>query len=169
MNTLLPTSTPVPAPASPAAPVIPPPHSPSPTVPVPTPSPRTWLRRIETGGQIIEACPAYCTDSHRNDLVGALDDLQHGADFEGTDLEVFDAEDGTCAWPLLSGRISVDPYSEDARRRVPHISLDVFRDEVMEALTPDEFAAVIAQVRAHCDRLEAGVLPELVRARAEYR
>ncbi|MFB6977723.1 DUF6907 domain-containing protein [Streptomyces scopuliridis] len=155
MSTLAPASTPVPAPASPAQP--------------PPPSPRTWLRRIDGGGQIIEACPAYCTDSHRNDQDSALDDLQHGADFEGTDLAVFDAEDGTCAWPLLSGRISVDPYSEDARRRVPHINLMVFQDEVMEALTPDEFAAVIAQVRAHCDRLEAEVLGELVRAPAEYR
>ncbi|MFE7566879.1 DUF6907 domain-containing protein [Streptomyces sp. NPDC057539] len=162
-------SSPVPAPASPAAPVIPPPHSPAATAPSPSPGPRTWLRRIETGGQIVETCPPWCTDPHRNDAVGALDDLQHGSDFEGTDLEVFDAEDGTCAWPLLSGRISVDPYSEDARRRVPHISLDVFKDEVMEALTPKEFAAVIARVRAHCDRLEAEVLTELVRARAEYR
>ncbi|MFE9886841.1 DUF6907 domain-containing protein [Streptomyces scopuliridis] len=154
MSTLLPTSSPVPAPASPTA---------------SSPSPRTWLRKISSGGQIVETCPSFCTDSHHNDDVGALDDLQHGAEFEGTEMEVFDAEDGTCAWPLLSGRISVDPYSEDARRRVPHISLDVFRDEMMEALSPDEFAAVIAQVRAQCDRLEAGVLAQLAKVRAEYR
>ncbi|MFE2497129.1 DUF6907 domain-containing protein [Streptomyces scopuliridis] len=137
--------------------------------PTPPSPPRTWLRRIVSGGQIVETCAPWCTDSHRNDDVGALDDLQHGVEFDGTVLEVFDTEDGTCAWPLLSGRISVDPYCEDARRRVPHISLDVFKDEMMEALSPEEFAAVIAQVRAHCDRLEAEVLAQLVKVRAEYR
>ncbi len=38
----------------------------------------------------------------------------------------------------------------------------------MECLDPQEFDAVIAQVRAHCERLDE-VHPQLVMARAEYR
>ncbi|MGY3061574.1 hypothetical protein ACVWZD_005872 [Streptomyces sp. TE3672] len=38
----------------------------------------------------------------------------------------------------------------------------------MECLDPQEFDAVIAQVRAHCERLDE-VHTQLVMARAEYR
>ncbi|SFT31847.1 hypothetical protein [Streptomyces sp. ok210] len=128
----------------------------------------TWLRRIHSGGQIVETCPDWCTDTHRNDESGYLDDLQHGAQFDGLELAVFDAEHGTMPMPVLAGRINVDPYSSDSRRCVPHIHLEPFQGEVMECLTPNEFAAAIAQVRAHCDRLEA-VHAQLMKARAEYR
>jgi hypothetical protein len=131
-------------------------------------APRTWLRRIHSGGQIVETCPDWCTDTHRNDGSGCLDDLVHGAAFDGPELAVFDAVHGSLPTPILVGRINVDPYSSDPRRNVPHIHLEPFQDEVMECLTPDEFAAVIAQVRAHCDRLDE-VHAQLVKARAEYR
>jgi hypothetical protein len=126
------------------------------------------LRRIQTGGQIVETCPTWCTDSHQNDGHGHLDDLAHGAAFDGTKLRVFDAEHGALPMPVLAGRINVDPYSSDARRNVPHIHLEPFQDEVMECLTPDQFAAVIAQIRAHCDWLDE-VHAQLLQARAEYR
>ncbi|MCX4786495.1 hypothetical protein OG369_09955 [Streptomyces sp. NBC_01221] len=134
----------------------------------PSTSHRTWLRHINSGDQIVETCPAWCTDSHRSDDSGFLDDLSHGARFDGPELHVFDAEHGTLPLPVLAGRINVDPYSEDPRRHVPHIHLEPFQDEVMECLDPQEFAAVIAQVRAHCDRLDE-VHAQLVKARAEYR
>ncbi|MGQ7747044.1 DUF6907 domain-containing protein [Streptomyces sp. WC2508] len=69
---------------------------------------------------------------------------------------------------VLAGRINVDPYLKDPRRNVPHIHLEPFQDEVMECLDPQEFDAVIAQVRAHCERLDE-VHTQLVMARAEYR
>ncbi|MFE7424265.1 DUF6907 domain-containing protein [Streptomyces sp. NPDC057545] len=128
---------------------------------------RTWLRKIWTGGQIMERCPSFCTDNHRNDDIGALDDLQHGVEFDGPELAVFDVEDGTGKWPVLAGRINMDPHNEDMKRRVPHVNLSIFKDEVMECLSPDEFAAVIAKVRAYCDGLEK-VHAQLVQARAEY-
>ncbi|MFI5769615.1 DUF6907 domain-containing protein [Streptomyces sp. NPDC051658] len=134
----------------------------------PSAVPRTWLRHINSGGQIVETCPAWCTDSHRSDGSGFLDDLSHGAHFNGPQVAVFDAEHGSLPMPVLAGRINVDPYSSDPRRSVPHIHLEPFQDEVMECLDPDEFAAVIAQVRAHCDRLNK-VHAQLVKARAEYR
>ncbi|MEU5417918.1 hypothetical protein [Streptomyces sp. NPDC020667] len=81
-------------------------------------------------------------------------------------LPVWDAEHGTLAMPVLSARISVHPYSETSTWRIPHVTLEPWQDEVMECLDPAEFAAVIAQVRAHCDRLD-GVLARLVAARAE--
>ncbi|MFC9759015.1 DUF6907 domain-containing protein [Streptomyces sp. NPDC056921] len=127
---------------------------------------RTWLRKILTGGQIMETCPSFCRDNHQSDDIGALDDLQHGAEFEGPELAVFGVENGTAEWPVLAGRINVDPYNEDSKRRVPHVNLNVFKDEVMECLSPDELAAVIATVRAHCDGLEK-VHAQLVQARAE--
>jgi hypothetical protein len=133
----------------------------------PDAQPRTWLRRIFTGGQIIESCPDWCTDSHFNDDSGNLDDLNHGACFDGPQLAVFDAKEGHLPMPVLAGRINVDPYSEDPRRNTPHIHLEPFQDEVMECLTPEEFAAVIAQVRAHCDRLDE-VHAQLVQIRAAH-
>lgn len=129
---------------------------------------RSWLRRIWSGGQSVETCPAWCTDRHANDHHGNLDDLQHGSRFDGPLLPVFDAEQGTAPVPILAGRINVDPYSSDPRRNVPHVHLEPFADEVMECLAPDEFAAVIDQVQAHCDQLRA-VHALLVRVRAEYR
>ncbi|MFJ1699449.1 DUF6907 domain-containing protein [Streptomyces sp. NPDC088252] len=153
MATLLPEPTPAPS-------QLP---SKSPSVPH-----RTWLRRIHSGGQVVETCPAWCTDSHRNDDSGFLEDLSHGTRFDGPGLAVFDAGHGTLSMPVLAGRINVDPYSDDPRRSVPHIHLEPFQDEVMECLTPDEFAEVITQVRAHCDRLDE-VHAQLVKARAEYR
>ncbi|MCX4863484.1 MULTISPECIES: hypothetical protein [unclassified Streptomyces] len=133
----------------------------------PPSGPRTWPRHINSGGQIVETCPAWCTDSHRSDDSGFLDDLSHGARFDGPELAVFDAEHGALPMPVLAGRINMDPYSEDPARSVPHIHLEPFQDEVMECLDPEEFAAVIAQVRAHCDRLDE-VHAQLVKARAEY-
>lgn len=128
---------------------------------------RTWPRKIWTGGQIVEMCPSFCTDNHQNDDIGALDDLQHGVEFDGPKLAVLNVEGGTAEWPVLAGRINVDPYNEDAKRRVPHVNLSVFMDEVMECLSPAEFAAVIAKVRTHCDGLEK-VHAQLLRARSEY-
>jgi hypothetical protein len=40
-------------------------------------------------------------------------------------------------------------------------------EKVMDELGPEEFATVIAQIRAHADALE-GVLAQLVQARAEH-
>ncbi|MEU2674183.1 hypothetical protein ABZ622_36040, partial [Streptomyces sp. NPDC007164] len=104
----------------------------APAVPAPTSeqapptSPRTWLRRIQTGGQIVETCPEWCTDSHRNDARGHLDDLSHGSAFDGPALSVFDATHGALPVPILAGRINVDPYSSDPRRNVPHLTLEPF-------------------------------------------
>ncbi|MFJ7999003.1 DUF6907 domain-containing protein [Streptomyces sp. NPDC096310] len=167
MSTLLPEPTPVPTPATipsqPSAPLSPaaPPCSPA------APLPRTWLRRIASGGQIVESCPPVCTDRHEADLVGALDDLQHGMHFDGVNVEVYDSYYGTADWPLLSGRINIDPYSEDARRRVPHVDLHVFVDQIAETLDLDGLAAVIASVRAQCDVLD-GVHAQLAQAVGEH-
>jgi hypothetical protein len=141
--------------------------SPAPTEAASDAGPRTWLRRIVSGGQIVESCPSWCTDSHATDGRGCLEDLSHGSYFAGPELPVFDAEDGTLAVPVFAGRINVDPYSSDPKRNTPHLHLEPFPDEVMECLTPTEFAAVIARVRAHCDRMDE-VLAELVRARSEH-
>lgn len=139
----------------------------APTAPSQFPAARTWVRRIHGGGQRVETCPEWCTDSHRNDTSGHLDDLQHGAHFDGPMLPVFDAGLGTVPMPILAGRLSVDPYSSDPRRNRPHVHLEPYADEVMECLTPDELAAIIGQLRAHCDRLDE-VHAQLVKVQAGY-
>lgn len=135
--------------------------------PIPSPASHSWVRHIRGGGQIVEACEKWCTDSHADDLSGDLDDLQHGADFEGVPVEVPDALFGSLGMPVLAGRLNVSPYSEFPERRVPHVLLVPWEDAVTEALSPDEFAAVIAKLRAHCDALDA-VHARLVTAVAEH-
>ncbi|MFF1843079.1 DUF6907 domain-containing protein [Streptomyces sp. NPDC058217] len=161
MTTLLPEPAPVPAQAAPSLASTPPAAGPS-------SARRSWLRKLRGGGQIVESCPDWCTDNHRGDASGALIDLSHGSNFPGTPMAVFDAALGTVAMPLLASRINVDPYSDQPERRVPHVVLEPFQDEVMECLSPDEFAAVIAQVRERCDFLMGKVHAQLVKARAEY-
>ncbi|MGW7001378.1 DUF6907 domain-containing protein [Streptomyces sp. NPDC054933] len=138
-----------------------------PTAPAPSAQPRSWLRKIVGGGQIIETCPGWCEDHHVNDDSGALDDLCHTSEAVSVRMPVHLAGSGLANWPILAARINVDPYSDDPARRVPHVNFEPAPDDVMESLDPDEFAAAIAQVRAHCDRLD-GVHARLVAARAEY-
>lgn len=129
----------------------------------PSPRPRTWLREIITGGQTIETCGSFCTATHAADRVGMLDDLVHAADEVALVLPGCDESSA-----ILSARVQVDPYDTDPRRNVPHILFESARDEVLGALSPEEFVAVIGQVRAHLDLLEQTVLAQLVAARAEY-
>jgi hypothetical protein len=128
-----------------------------------TPRPRTWLREIITGGQTIETCSAWCAVSHDADRVGMLDDLVHAADEHSLVLPGFDESSA-----ILSARVQVDPYDTDPRRNVPHVLFEPARDDVMGGLSPEEFVAVIGQVRAHLDLLEQTVLAQLVQARAEH-
>lgn len=124
-------------------------------------APKTWVRNIGTIGRLVETCPTetngttWCQDNHNNDQrSAALDELQHGFYFSGPELPVFDATDGTALVPVLAGRIQIDPYSRELRRRRPHLNFEPFQDEVMECLTPDDFAQIIATIRAHCDQLD---------------
>lgn len=116
----------------------------------------------------MEMCPAWCSDSHHNDADGRLDDLRHGVCLDGTLLPLFDADLGAVAMPLLAARLNVDPYSENPNRRVPHVVLELWQGRVMECLSPDDFAAVIRQVRVQCDRLEE-IHRRLAAAQADYR
>jgi hypothetical protein len=149
---------------------IPAPATPPPAVPS---RPRTWLRRIVGGGQIIETCPTFrdgatwCANHHANDDEGNIDDLSHGTEYVSTAMTMHVAGSGVADWPILAARINVDPYSENPKRNIPHITFEPSVDDVVECLTPDEFGAAIAQIRAHCDRLEE-VRALAVLARAEY-
>jgi hypothetical protein len=128
--------------------------------------PRTWLRHITGGGQIVETCPSWCTDSHRTDTHGALDDLQHGRSIQGVSLPAFDWAKGTVGVQVLPVRLAVDPYSAEPERAVPHILVEVAADEYSLPLSPAEFAAMLGSVRAHLDWLQDAVLGQLVAARA---
>lgn len=132
-------------------------------------APGTFAMRNWAGGLHIETCPKWCTDSHANDIeVGQhIEDVHHGMAYVDMLLPVFDAEEGTVAMPVLSARLNVDPYDSNPARNVPHITFEPWQDEVMECLTPDEFGAVIAKIREHCDRLDE-VHTQLVQARADW-
>lgn len=136
-----------------------------------TDRPRTWLREIIPSGQIVETCPAWCVSSHRSDARGMLDDLVHVGDGVELVVDTFDHwQDGTpvsLPSPSLRADVRIDPYSPNPKRNLPFVSFEPWQDEVMDELGPEEFAAVIAQIRAHADRLD-GVLAQLVAARAEH-
>lgn len=136
--------------------------------PVPaTRSPRRWIRRIFGGGQIVETCPAWCNHSHQFEDDTILDDLNHCGTEISVKLPVYDEKLGAVAMPTLVASIQVDPYSEDPERSIPFISFWPFEGEDTGPLDPDGFADVIAQVRAHCDRLER-LHTQVVQARAEW-
>lgn len=156
-----------PAASSPVSPATVPPQCPAESAPVPVRG--SFTVPLITGGVFTESCPSGCTRDHALDARGAfLEDLYHQfGEPVSTTVPVFDAGDGTAPMPILAAHIQVDPYSSEARLRVPHVVLEPAPDDVMECLDPVELGAVIAQVRAHCDRLD-GVLARLVAARAEY-
>ncbi|MFI0914343.1 DUF6907 domain-containing protein [Streptomyces abikoensis] len=157
-----------PAPVAVSAATVPPESAVEPALaPSPAGPERRWSRRIWRGGQVMESCPSWCASTHSNDQDGDLDDLVHASTEVTMHLPVFDADEGVLAMPVLAAGVRVEPYSEDPARRLPHVLVEPWQDEVMEALGPEELAAVIARVRAHCDRLD-GVLARLVAARVAF-
>lgn len=122
-----------------------------------TTRPRTWLREIVTGGQILETCEEWCESDHGHDVRSNLDDLAHSSGETFVELSV----------EALIAQIRVDPYSTNPRRRVPYATFEAVDGEMLDELGPEELAAVIAKIRAHLDKLD-GVLGQLVQARAEY-
>lgn len=145
-------------------------QTPAPAQSEPSARPRTWRREIITGGQCIETCPEWCDFDHARDVRSNLDDLTHYGAEVAADMAVVGFRAGSPELEEVSAlrvQIRVDPYSTNPRRNVPFATFEVLEDEVMDELGPEELAAVIAQIRAHCDRLD-GVLAQLVQARAEY-
>lgn len=136
--------------------------------PVTPSAPRTWVRRITGGGQIIETCPTWCTANHVNGRESHLDDLTHtGLDVEMQTMLHKAGTDGPDCWPILMATIAADPYSENPARRMPHVVLQPSLDDVIENVGPEQLTAFVRDVRAHCDRLDQ-VVERLVQARAEY-
>jgi hypothetical protein len=129
------------------------------------------VREIISGGQIIETCPSWCTATHEQDARGMLDDLVHVGPEVGMRFDLFDHwEDGQAAYAaqsILLARVQIDPYSTDPRRNRPHVLFEPRMDEPVECADREEFAAYIAQIRAHADHLE-GVLAQLDKASAEH-
>lgn len=120
--------------------------------------PRTWLRRIIGGGQIVETCPKWCDGEHENDRERPqnLDDLTHRSEAVALEVKLRPGCDVTpVMWPILSARIVVDPYSSEFGWNQPHILFEAAPDDIADDLTPAQFRAMVAQVRAHCDRLDA--------------
>jgi hypothetical protein len=139
-------------------------------VPVPNGSAepfRTWVRRVHGGGVITEACPSWCTATHANDQDVHLDDLTHDGPAVAMRLPMqVQGTADTMAWPVLSATVRQWPYEETATSREPYVSFEPSADEIIE-LDADGLAEVTAQIRAHCDRLDA-VHAQLLAARAEH-
>ena len=133
--------------------------------------PRTWVRQIIGGGQTVETCPEWCTLSHQYDGRGNLDDLTHAGDSVGAEVPLFDewvdGEPVLVQVPVLAAQIRVDPYSENPQRNRPFVTFELTDQDMLDGLSPDEFAAYIAQIRAHCDQLDA-VHARLAQAIAEH-
>lgn len=147
------------------------------SAPVPTPvavtppprSPRSWLRRIFGGGQIVETCPAWCVQDHFDDTAGHLDDLFHGSEQVAMDLRLnIEGFAKSTEWPALAAHVEVHPYSDRPEWGEPHVVVAVAPDDVLDSLTLEQFAKFIADGRAHFDRLESEVLGLAQQVRAEY-
>jgi hypothetical protein len=154
-------------PAAPVSPVTPPPAAPA--------RPRSWLRRIIGGGQIIETCPTFrdgttwCVQNHADDAAGHLDDLFHGSERVAMDLNLrICGDDEVAKWPILAAHVEVHPYSDRPEWGVPHVVLEVSVDDVLESMSMEQFAGFLAAGRAHFDRLESEVLGLAQQVRAEY-
>lgn len=139
--------------------------------PAVTPRPRTWLRRIAGGGQIIETCPEWCTLDHDTTQAACLTDLSHVSEPVSAQVEIFDrwadGEPVKVAVPILVAQIHLDPYSENPKRNVPFATFQPGEDEVADNLSPEELATIIATIRTQCNRLDQ-VHARLVAVRAEH-
>jgi hypothetical protein len=143
--------------------------SPNTAAPAVTPTPpRTWLRRIHGGGAIAETCPEWCTATHANDQDSCVDDLTHDSPAVAMRIAMqVEGTDGPAAWPVLSAMIRQWPYESDGDTpRQPYISFEPSADEVVE-LDADGLALVIAEIRAHANRLER-LRTQLVEIVAEH-
>lgn len=130
---------------------------------------RTWLRRIFGGGVLPERCPSWCVATHQNDQDLTVGDLLHEGPSTSMRLPMHvDGTDMPMAWPVLAATVRQWPYDESEDRRQPYVGFEPAADEVI-VLDEDGLRSVIAQIRAHADRLEQQVLTQLVAARAEYR
>ena len=130
--------------------------------------PRTWLRRIFGGGAIREVCPSWCVATHHNDQDLTVGDLMHEGATAAMRLPMHaDGTDEPMAWPVLAATVRQWPYDESEDGRQPYVGFEPAADEVI-VLGEDGLRAVIAQIRAHADRLEQTVLVQLVQARAEH-
>lgn len=132
--------------------------------------PRTWTKRLHQGGTHTETCTTWCTSGHRGDIEsagGSREDIWHRLDVDGVELPIgvnlYEAVD----MPVLTGSLTVSPYSEDHRRRVPTAAVEILEGEWVEHLDPDGLQAVIDKVRSQADRLQA-MHAQLVQARAEW-
>jgi hypothetical protein len=130
-------------------------------------SPRSWLRRIWGGGVITEVCPEWCTATHAKDQGRHLDDITHSSTTISAKLHLDVDEAGREAWPILLAKIESDPHSEREELQVPYVTFEPSSDDIIQVMGPDEFAALIGQIRDHCDRLDR-LHGQLIEARAEY-
>lgn len=125
-------------------------------------TPRTWVRQIVGGGQITEQCPDWCVSDHLGDERGNLDDLTHSSRITEMFVNTFDhwsnGEPVTMPLPVLRAEIRIDPYSDDPNRSIPFVAFEPAQDDVMDELGPEELAAIVAQLRAHCDELDKVVV-----------
>jgi hypothetical protein len=115
----------------------------------------------------VERCPSFCTATHASDQNIHLDGLTHEGPAVAMRLPMHvEGTDGPMAWPVLAATIRQWPYEETAEARQPYVAFEPSPDEVIE-LDADDLAQVIAQIRAHADRLEQ-VHAQLVKALAEH-
>lgn len=126
---------------------------------------RRWVRELfgsRKGEKLEVTCPAWCTDGHIDDH-GHIDDLEHGHDVPGV---TFPAPSGPME--VLMARLQVRPYADShSWLKVPSIAMEVWEDEWVEDLGPDEFAVLISEVRALVGRWER-LHAQLVEVRKQW-
>lgn len=131
---------------------------------------RTFTSSV-TGQPVTFTCMQGCTLNHRGDT----DTPTHPVDVycwsDDNDSETSLPVDPNTGTPenfqILSSRITVEPFSANIARRLPHAVVEILDEHYIAPLDPDALASLIGLLASRVDALRL-THAELVRTRAEY-
>lgn len=137
------------------------------------PSQRTWaFTHSVTGLPVTVTCMPGCELDHSSDIETPThpDDIWCQAPGTAIELPLFGPLCDSSApeeFQVFGFGINVRPFAKDYAARLPHVSLEVVDDHLIEYLDPDALATVINKVQQQLTELRAAH-DQLVRVRAEY-
>lgn len=134
---------------------------------------RTWtFERWHGEGQQTETCPTWCASDHRSEIDRPIpaEDVWHQLDMADTGirLPVEVARDEFEDMRVLDVTLSMVPHSDDPKRRLPFVEVELLEEFRVSRMGPDEFAVLIEKLAGRLEDLRA-MHTRLVQARAEWR
>lgn len=138
---------------------------------------RHWRITTRDGDTVAGPLPAWagCDPSEDGvppaELPVRLADITHHAAFPGQTVTVYSpshASGQPCDVEILHGSIDCVPFAEQPASRVPVVNLRLTDECWITDLTPDDLAALSAQLRSQADRLDREIRPTLIAARSDW-